>query len=460
MIKTIDEALDKIYAHVDYSMTHAKYVSKEVFTLDSIRLLCEKLGNPQNRYPVIHVAGTKGKGSVCAMLASALQNAGFRTGLYTSPHLIRFNERFQVDGKMITDDELVKLTEKIGKTVDTMDKVSSFEYMTAMAFEYFQEKNVDIAVIETGLGGRLDSTNIVDPILTIITSISMDHTSFLGNSIEQIASEKAGIIKPNVPVICGCQPYPEAKAVIKMTAEKRNSPWISVPDRYRFINLRDSGNDKMMIWRVEDQKLMEEQFEKDRNSNWHPNVIELPLRGLHQMQNAAAVFAAINKLKSRFTYFDMEKALSGIEKAFWPCRFELLCSDKPLIADGAHNIDSIEKLCAVLDRNYGTKKVICIFGASEDKDLKPMITMLAPHVDSFIMTRSTHPRAADPKQLAAIASEIGRENQVTDTLEDAYEIYRKMGNGDVCFLATGSLFVTGGIRELHMKYNPSLRYFD
>ena len=460
MVNTIDEALDLIYSYVDYSMTHTKDVKRDVFTLDAMETLCEKLSNPQKAYKIIHVAGTKGKGSVCAMLAASLKNAGFRVGLYTSPHLIYFNERIQVDGKMITDKELIDLTNRINEKVLTMDHVSSFDFMTAMAFEYFREKNVDIAVVETGLGGRLDSTNIVDPVLTVITSISMDHISFLGDTIEKIASEKAGIIKKGVPVICGCQPYPEAVQVIRETAAKRNSPFINVSDRYRFINQRENDKDSMLIWRVEDQKLMEKWTEQQEKSYWKPAVIPLPLQGLHQMQNTAAVFAALGKLNSILSHIDLEKAYAGIANTFWPCRFELLCKEKPLVIDGAHNIDSIEKLCMTLDRAYGTKKIVCIFGASEDKALEPMIAGLAPHVDSFIMTRSPYPRAAEPALLAGIASEIGRKNRIAETLRDAYAIYEKEGNEDTCFLVTGSLFAAGGIRELHMMRDTSLRYFD
>ena len=147
-------------------------------------------------------------------------------------------------------------------------------------------------------------------------------------------------------------------------------------------------------------------------------------------------------------------------KTFWPCRFETLCENKLLVADGAHNIDSMQKLTMVLDRYYGTKEIVCIFGASEDKDLKPMIEELAPHVDRFIMTKAPHPRAADPKRLSRIASELGRTNQITESLEEAYEIYQREGGGNVCFLVTGSLFVAGGIRELQMKQDPSLRFFE
>lgn len=461
MVNTIDEALDLIYSLVDYSMTHVKDISSDVFSLDAIRKLTSFLGDPQKSYPIIHIAGTKGKGSVCAMLAAALQNAGFKTGLYTSPHLIKFNERIMINGEMISDEEIISLTNRIMEKIEMMDiHVSSFEFTTAMAFEYFKEQGVDFAVIETGLGGRLDATNIVDPILTIITSVSLDHTGFLGNTIEKIAAEKAGIIKNNIPVICGCQPYPEAVRVIRETAAKKNSPWISVADRYHFINQRNQGApDSMIIWRVENQGLMERYCSSEKESVWKPYVIPLSLAGQHQLQNAAAVFAALNKLKSKYNLLDQNKAFEGIGKTFWPCRFELLCESKLLIVDGAHNIDSIRKLNAVLERYYGSGKIICIFGASEDKALYEMINELAPHVDRFIMTRSTNPRAASPQQLASIAASIGRDNTITETLKDAYNIYENDPDKDVCYIAAGSLFVAGGIRDLHMRNDASIRYF-
>ena len=460
MITTFDQALDKIYSYVDYSMTHAKDINSQVFTLDPIRQLLEKMGNPQKNYAVIHVAGTKGKGSVCAMIASALQKAGFKTGLYTSPHLIRFNERIIVDGKMINDADVIRLTDSIAGHVESMGHVSAFEYMTAMAFEYFREQKVDIAVIETGLGGRLDATNVVDPILSVITSVSYDHTNFLGKTIEKIAGEKAGIIKPGVPVICAFQLYVGAKTVIEAIANHTKSPWINVPDRYRFINQHHpKSGDSMLIWRVEDQKLMEKWCEKGDAAGWNPHEVRLPLAGLHQMQNAAVVYAVLNKLKFFFNDFDFEKAFSGIQNTFWPCRFEVIANDPMLIVDGAHNTDSVDKLCAAVDRFCSQKTVKCIFGASEDKDLRAMIRKLAPHVNEFIMTKSIHPRAADPKLLCSCASEAGRKNRRTESLEEAYSIFEAEKDPDTCYLAAGSLFVAGGIREMRMKNDTSLPYF-
>ncbi len=459
MIKTIDDALDIIYSYVDYSMTHAKDLAKEPFSLKNIRALLSEMGNPQKNYPIIHVAGTKGKGSVCAMLSSALQNAGFKTGLYTSPHLIRFNERIMVDGEMISDREVVTLTEKINSAVKSVDRISSFEFMTAMAFEYFHKEKVDVAIVETGLGGRLDATNVADPVLTIITSVSQDHMNFLGDTIEKIAAEKAGIIKPNIPVICSYQPYENAKAVIKSAADKSKSPWINVPERYHYINQRGSQfRDSIVIWRTEDQKLAQKWASGDDTGDWAPAVIGLPLAGQYQMENAAAVYAAICKLKSIFN-LDISKASAGISDTFWPCRFERLMTGPDLITDGAHNTDSISRLANVIDRYYGTKKVKCIFGASEDKNLQKMIYSLAPHVDEFIMTRSTHPRAADPEELSRIASETGRKNRWTSSLEDAFAVFESEKDENTCYIATGSLFVAGGIRELCMKKDDKIRYF-
>ena len=459
MINTIDEALDIIYSYVDYSMTHAKDLKNNPFTLNNISAFLQKLGNPQKNYPVIHVAGTKGKGSVCAMLAAALQNAGYRTGLYTSPHLINFNERIMVDGKMINDSDIISLTDKLQSMISKNDHISSFEFMTAMAFEYFNDQKVDIAIVETGLGGRLDATNTVDPVLTIITSVSYDHMNYLGNSVESIAAEKAGIIKPGVPVICSYQPYNGAKMVINKKAEELDCPWIYVPDRYQYINQRETEtHDNMIIWRSEDRKLAEI-WASGKNTDWHPSVIELPLAGLHQMQNAATVYAALCKLKSLFEYMDIKRAAAGIADTFWPCRFEKIMSSPDLVTDGAHNTDSISKLTDAIDRYYGTKKVKCIFGASEDKNLRTMIHTLAPHVDEFIMTCSIHPRAADPVLLSKFAAETGRKTRCTQSLEDAYACYEAEENENTCYIAAGSLFVAGGIRELCMKKNGSIRYF-
>ncbi len=462
MAEAIDEALDKIYSFVDYSMTHQIDVDKKVFTLDKIKVLLNKLGNPQKAYPVIHVAGTKGKGSVCAMLAAALQNTGLKVGLYTSPHLIKFNERIIVDGKMISDADVIDLTDRIGAVVSTMtNPASAFEFMAAMAFQYFKEQKVDVAVVETGLGGRLDATNTVDPILTVITSISIDHTNFLGDTIEQIAGEKAGIIKKNVPVICGPQQFQGAKYTIYEAAKKQNAPWIYVPDRYRYINLR-SGLDmqQVLIWRVEDQKLMEDYCGGAGSENWEPTLLRFPLPGLHQMDNAATAFAALMKLKGFFPAFNMTKAIEGLEKTFWPCRMERVSESPLVILDGAHNDDSMKKLCAALDKYCGTRTIKCVFGASEDKKIDSMIRILAPHVDEFIMTKSSHPRAADPKLLQSYAVGVGRHSRIAGTIEEAYRMIESETDGSVCYIVTGSLFTAGDMRGLYMKKDNTLKYFS
>lgn len=455
----IEQTLDKIYSYVDYSLTHAAQVPRDVFSLDRIRLLLSLMGNPQKSYPVIHVAGTKGKGSVCAMLAAALQNAGLHVGLYTSPHLIKFNERIMVDGAMICDENLIDLTEKICKIVDPVAPVSTFELTTAIAFEYFRQKTVDIAVVETGLGGRLDATNVVDPLLTVITSISMDHMEFLGSTIEEIASEKAGIIQHKVPVICAPMAA-EAERVIWRTAAERGCAWINVSERFRFINAEDNADGQtILIWRSENQQLMNEYLRGDSSSGWRPQRFYIPLAGLHQMQNAATVFAVLTKIKSIYTKIDFAKMLDGLAHTFWPCRFERI-SQMPLVyLDGAHNRDSVEKLSILLDRCLGRKVIKCVFGASGDKPCQQMIDVLAPHVSEFIVTRSTHPRAADPKTLQKMVWKSGRPCRLTASLEEALTLMDAEKAVDVCYIVCGSLFTAAGIRELYMKRDHTIPYF-
>lgn len=224
---TIDEALDAIYSFVDYSMTHVQTTDAAVFSLAKIRELMTRLGNPQETFRSIHVAGTKGKGSVCALMSSELSSYGYKVGFYSSPHLIDFNERFQINGKMIGNGRLLELINRVLAVIDDGFRPSTFDLMTAIAFCWFAEERVDFAVVETGLGGRLDSTNVVNPILTVITSISMDHTAFLGDTIEAIAGEKAGILKAGVPAVVAPE-HPDALKTILTRAKAIGAPVVNV----------------------------------------------------------------------------------------------------------------------------------------------------------------------------------------------------------------------------------------
>ncbi len=458
MKKEIDLALDKLYSYVDYSMTHQGDVPADALTLERITRLMERLGNPQNTYPVIHVAGTKGKGSVCAMLASALEKAGLKVGLYTSPHLIETNERIRVDGKMISDSELIRLINTLSADVDAHEHVSTFELMTAIAFQYFAEQKVDIAVVEVGLGGRLDATNIVTPILSVITSISVDHTAFLGHTIPEIASEKAGILKKGVPVISGVKD-PAAKDVIRETAEALGCPWVDVNERFRYLgkNFTDHSQE-IVLWKVEDNSLMQRWLESPEGSIWKPVSFEIPFAGSHQLENGALVYTVLTKVLSRMSGLSMEMMLTGVRETFWPCRFEKISESPIIYSDGAHNQDSAKKLARLAERFCGNMKIKCVLGMSEDKQMAEIIHELAGCVEEFVTTKSTHPRAADPLKLARLVRLEGRPCRVTDSIEAAAALMEADATPNTAWIVTGSLFAAAGIRSYYAEKND-LGYF-
>ena len=458
IIQSIDDALDKIYSYVDYSMTHAEEISSAVFSLERIRNLLSKLDNPQDQYQTVHVAGTKGKGSVCSMIYQVLCACGYRTGIYTSPHLIRFNERIQVDGKMISDRDLIRLTEEVTSVIDPLYPPSSFDLMTAIAFKYFQEKKVDFAVIETGLGGRLDSTNVITPLISVITSISLDHVNFLGNTIEAIAAEKAGIIKPGVPIIAAAE-HPAAMAVLRKTASERNAEWIDVESQYGSIPADDSDRGQtLMIWQRSEQLKLSRYLTAGEETDWKPWLLRIPMAGLHQSKNAATALAALIRLKPLADKITEENIEKGFSETFLPCRFEIVSEQPLIVLDGAHNQDSMRNLAATINRYYGTRQITCVIGCSEDKDLAAMLKEIAPLVQEFVATRSTHPRSMDPNKILEQVLACGRRGQVCEKLEDALEVIQNRP-ADCVYIVTGSLFVTAGFRELMMKSHPEIRYF-
>ena len=457
--ENIQQTLDAIYSFVDYSLTHANQISPDVFSLTKIEQLLSQMSNPHLAYKVVHVAGTKGKGSTCAMISSGLRAAGFKVGLYTSPHLIRFNERIQINGKMISDQELIDCFNKIIPYVDESNPVSTFEITTAIAFEFFREKHVDYAVIETGLGGRLDATNVVKPILSVITSISIDHTTFLGNTLSLIAAEKGGIIKGGVPVIVAKQKE-EAKSVLRVIAAEKKSEWIDVENEYGAIPVEEHAfSQKIAIWKKTDQLRLAEWLEPQTKGLWKPEFVTIPFSGLHQAENAVAAYAALTAIKKQESNVDTKIMTEGLSETFWPCRFEKIQESPLIIADGAHNLDSIQKLIFLFNRFFGNREIICVFGASADKKCNEMINELAPNVSRFIVTRSTHPRAAIPKDLYDMVIRCGKQVLLTDCIEEAYDIICNSEN-DGIYIVTGSLFVAAGFREIVMQRKDNLPYFN
>jgi len=431
-----NKALDYLYSFVDYSLKHTSELVKAAFNLERMRDLMTLLGNPEQNYPIIHVAGTKGKGSTSVFMASALEMAEYRTGLYTSPHLQDFCERIQVNGKPIFHGDLAELVEEIKPAVAKMPFITTFELTTALAFLYFSKQKVDVAVIEVGLGGRLDATNIITPIVSVITSLSMDHTAVLGNTLALIAGEKAGIIKPGIPVVSSPQ-KDEALRVLEETSKKRASKLFLVGRDLMYEESKASlDGQEIEVWRIDGKRI-----------NFH-----LQLLGNHQVQNAATAYAGLEIARKhgfKLTDVDIRK---GFAQAFWPARFEIVRREPPVILDSAHNQDSASKLHQTLDEYFPGRKVILIFGASEDKDVAAMFTEWKPCLNLIITTQANHPRALDPQELADLARKTGIDSEVVQSVESALDRALDISKhtGDIV-LSAGSMFVTAEARTAWQK---------
>ena len=356
--------------------------------LERITHLCECLGHPEQGLRVIHVGGTNGKGSVCAMLNSILCAAGYRVGLYTSPYIRCFNERMQINSTPISNEELVELTERVRPFADAMtDKPTEFELITAVAFEYFAKNNCDVVILEVGLGGRLDSTNVIPhPLLSIITDIDLDHTAILGNTLEAIATEKAGIIKSGHPCLYGGRETP-AKRTIRQIAEERNSPFFTV----------DRSTCKVVSSSLDGTRF---DFEAYKN-------LQLSLLGSYQPSNASTVLTALSILKNEGVAISEDAIRRGLSTVYWPARFELLRKDPIVLYDGGHNPQGISAAVSSIRRYFGEQKVNILTGVMQDKNYAEMIEMLSPVAHQAFTVRPENPRALDATALAEAFREQG-----------------------------------------------------
>lgn len=415
-----NQTLDYLYSFVDYSLKHSSELAKADFNLNRMFALMAALGNPQNQYPVIHVAGTKGKGSTSALCAAALQAAGYKTGLYTSPHLLDYAERIQINGQPISHAQLNELVEEIKPHVAQVEKLTTFEITTALAFMAFAKQGVTAAVFEVGLGGRLDATNIVTPNVSVITSLSYDHTAVLGNTLAQIAGEKAGIIKDGVPVISSSQKE-EALAVLERVARERNAPLTLI------------GRD-VCIAPIE-ASLQGQRF-KIQNVEF-----SIPLLGAHQMENAAAAYAA---LQASGLNISAEQMKLGFAQVKWRARFEIARAQTPVVIfDSAHNQDSFSKLRQTLEQYFPNQKVYLLFGASEDKHIAAMFAEMKPKIQKIIITCADHPRALEAEKIFAIANQLGIESESVQPVESALRRALNLAAQDGgVVLSAGSMFVT------------------
>jgi dihydrofolate synthase/folylpolyglutamate synthase len=474
--------LQYLYDLTDYEKERIARYDPDTLDLSRVRRVLARMSNPHQRFPSIHIAGTKGKGSVAAMCASVLQTAGLRTGLYTSPHLHTFRERIRMNGEPITEVALVELVQECRPIFDAEPELTTFEAITALAFAFFAQQQVDFAVVEVGLGGRLDATNVVMPWVSIITSLSFDHTYLLGNTLADIAHEKAGIIKPGVPTVCAPQ-KPEALAVIQQICAERDSPLTLIGRDWTWqllgIPPSQQSNDTSTYDRTSDLPLNldGQSFHLQHLKTGSPleGTYTISLLGRHQLNNAAVAIAALDLLKRRGIPLQRRQIRQGLVDARWPGRFEVLQRDPPLVVDCAHNGDSMAKLVAALTEWFPGRRWTFILGASNDKDVPGMLRELAPLADRLLATESRHSRAMTSAEVAELASEIlpkagalFTEIKVTSDVGTALNLALGDRHGwqsslhssasdergrAIC--VTGSIFVVADAREVWAHYTGS-----
>ncbi len=393
--------------------------------LERTRTLLSALGDPQKKLKFVHVTGSNGKGSTCAILDSVLRAAGYKTGLYTSPYLVRFNERIKVNGRDIPDSALAEITSQIRIFADTMeDHPSQFELVTAIAMEYFYEAGCDIVILEVGMGGALDSTNAIDaPEVAVFTNIGLEHTEYLGDTIEKIAATKGGIIKPG----CDCVVYNGDRAAtdtLRAICAEKDVP-MTVVDFSKLVSISHSLRGQELVW------------------NGLP--LHLPLLGEHQMHNLSVALEVINVLIKRGWKIDDISLRIGVSSVVWPARFQILSDDPLFILDGGHNPQCAEAMAKILDDYLPDTKVTFLMGVLADKDYNSMLDSVCPHAARFICVTPMSPRALEGGKLADIIRNRGYEAISCDSVEEAVAKTREYQEPAVAF---GSLYMSGAILQL------------
>jgi dihydrofolate synthase/folylpolyglutamate synthase len=418
-----NKALDYLYSYVDYSLKHSSELAKAEFNLDRMFALLEELGNPQAKYPIIHVAGTKGKGSVCA--------------LYTSPHLLDYVERIQINGEPISHEQMIDLVEEVKPAVARIPKLTTFEITTAVGFLAFAKNDVNAAVIEVGLGGRLDATNVVIPTVSVITSLSYDHMAVLGNTLAKIAGEKAGIIKPGVAVVSAPQ-NEEALEVLKRVATERNCPFVLVGKDVKFERLESSLDGQELAISYQQSAVS----------------LRIPLLGAHQIENAAIAYTALKTSKIKISDEAVRKGFSQVK---WPARFEILQREPPVVIDSAHNRDSALRLRQTLDEYYPVRPVILLFCALEDKDIAGILEELKPRLDYVVATHANHPRAPSADWIAEQVQKVDIPVETDSPVARALDRALELAGEQKLVLAAGSVAFAGEVSAAwheRMERNP------
>lgn len=416
--------------------------------LDNIKTLLDLVGNPQNKLKIIHVAGTNGKGSTCTFIANSLTNLGYKTGFYSSPYLEEFGERIRVDNQNISKGDLAKVITIVKEKIDYMvanghDHPTEFEIITVVAYLYYQQKNVDFVVLEVGLGGRLDATNTCIPVISVITSISLDHTEYLGSTLTAIAKEKGGIIKPNTPVVV----YDQSREVVdqlKEIATGLNSE----------IYITDNNSCRLISSEVDGQVASVNVFGTEY-------TFEMSILGQHQIKNLNTALTALKVLESKgIINLDNPKLIKGIQTAKWPGRFEVINKEPLTIIDGAHNEDGAKSLKDSLQTYLPNKKITLVIGMLKDKDIKGSLAHILPLADKVIITEPYNPRAASTKELREICKSIetdlnlNLEIQEITSVEEAVIYTQNRATKEEVIVYAGSLYMIGSARkELRRIYS-------
>lgn len=411
--------------------------------LENVTELARRMGDPQERFRSVHVAGTNGKGSVCAMLYTVLRAAGYRAGLFTSPYLVDFRERIQADGALIPNDDLGRIAQRVKAAVDGMladgwEHPTEYEIVAVAGFTYFAERGLDSAVVEVGLGGRLDMTNIISPEICVITPVSMDHMEYLGDTIEKIAYEKAGIIKEGIPVVSAPQ-EPEAAQVLRDTAAEKGAP-------IRFVDKEDV--------RIEKSSLSGQVLDFRTGGQWHTGY-QLPLAGPHQGLNALTAVTAVEELRKKGYTISDEVLRTGLGRVRWPGRIEIAGVNPRVVLDGAHNPAGALALREALTPYMGDKPAVLVMGMMDGKDAERVAEILAPMADRAVITPVDNPRSMDPTKLAGIM-ETYMPVMIADDARQAVSAGIKLAGSDKMVLVTGSLFLIGEIKRTrgHEVYVP------
>lgn len=403
-----------------------------------VEKILDILGNPHKDLKCIHIAGTNGKGSITSMITSILIESGYRVGMYTSPYIEDFEERIQINRENISKDDLAYYTTIVSETIEKVVSMgwgypTEFETITCIMFLYYSKKQIDYAVIEVGLGGKSDSTNVIKPLVSIITSISYDHVSILGNTIEEIASEKAGIIKENVPVIL----YPQqqgAYKVIEKTCKEKGSKLIQIDENLIYHIPNEDFNKSYQLLQIK--------------TNKDEYKVQLSLLGSHQRMNCAVAIYTIEELMDRGIKITKEDILRGLSNVKWPGRLEMLKSNPLVVLDGAHNLDGITKLKESVEHYFRYKKLVLIIGILSDKDVEKMIEIITPMADKIIAVTPNSYRGKTAQELIKIIEKHNKNCEALDEYKEAYIKALDYCDNEDMILICGSLYMIGDMRKI------------